>query len=403
MSMPMAVMSAREFAIVVLWPAKKPELLLSVETVLTAAFTSMVPLFAIQLSPAPPSMPRAARVDAASPLASALPPKLVLTLPLFCRSELARTTMSPSFRIASLPSPPCKPTERVVAVSVPLTPLPPAKLNDELSMCNTASELTVTRPLLRMTSSSPPPSMPTALVTAPESEPAPEEPKPTLEPPVETRLELALTLSSPSFVMLSRPFPPAMPADCVEAVSEPLVPPVPPKLNDELSMLRLALELTLMRPLLRMTSSSSPPSMPTAVVTAPELAPAPEVPNATLEPPEEVRLELALTLSSPSFMMPSRPFPPAMPVAWVEAVSEPSVPPVPPKVKDELERERLAVERTSIAPPFQTSSSPAPARIPAASVNAPDAAPAPDEPNTTVEPFEEESVELAATVSAASL
>ena len=33
-------------AIVVLWPAKKPELLLSVETVLTAAFTSTVPLFA---------------------------------------------------------------------------------------------------------------------------------------------------------------------------------------------------------------------------------------------------------------------------------------------------------------------------------------------------------------------
>src|SRR6266853_831566 len=368
--MPMAVMSAREFPIVVLCPAKKPELLLSVETVLTAAFTSMVPLFAIQLSPAPPSMPRAARVDAASPLASALPPK---------------------------------PTERVVAVSVPLTPLPPAKLNDELSMRNAASALAVTRPLLRMTSSPSPPSMPAALVTAPESEPAPELPNPTLEPPVETRLEPALTLSSPSFVMLSRPFPPAMPADWVEAVSEPLVPPVPPKLNDELSMLKLALELAVMRPLLWMTSSSSPPSMPTAVVTAPELAPAPEVPNATLEPPEETRLEVALTLSSPSLVMLSRPLPPAIPMDWVDAVSEPLVPPVPPKVKDELLRERLAVERTSIAPPFHTSSSPAPARMPATSVNAPDAAPAPDEPNTTVEPFEEESVEVAATVSAASL
>src|SRR5258706_331344 len=146
-----------------------------------------------------------------------------------------------------------------------------------------------------------------------------------------------------------------------------------------------------------MKSSSSPPSMPTALVTAPELAPVPEEPNATVEPPEERWVELALTLSSPSFVMLSRPFPPAMPVDWVDAVSEPSVPPVPPKVKDELERERLAVERTSIAPPFHTSSSPAPARIPAASVNAPDAAPAPDEPNTTVEPFEEESVEVAAT------
>ncbi len=149
-----------------------------------------------------------------------------------------------------MPSPPRKPTERVVAVSVPLTPLPPAKLNDELSMRNAASALAVTRPLLRMTSSPSPPSMPAALVTAPESEPAPELPNPTLEPPVETRLEPALTLSSPSFVMLSRPFPPAMPADWVEAVSEPLVPPVPPKLNDELSMLKLALELALMRPLL---------------------------------------------------------------------------------------------------------------------------------------------------------
>src|SRR5882672_11279072 len=195
-------------------------------------------------------------------------------------------------------------------------------------MRNAALALAVTLPLLRMTLSPSPPSIPTTLVTAPDSEPAPEVPNPTLEPPVETRLELALTLSSPSFVMLSRPFPPAIPVDWVEAVSEPLVPPVPPKLNDELSMLKLALDLALIRALLRMTSSSSPPSIPIAVVTAPELAPAPEVPNATFEPPEEIRLELALTLSSPSFVMLSRPFPPAMPVAWVEAVSEPLVPPV---------------------------------------------------------------------------
>ncbi len=99
----------------------------------------------------------------------------------------------------------------------------------------------------------------------------------------------------------------------------------------------------------------------------------------------------------------SRPLPPAMPVDRVDAVSEASVPPVPPKVKDELLRARLEVERTSIAPPFHTWSSPAPARMPAASVKAPDVAPAPDEPNTTVEPPEEESVEVAATVSAASL
>src|SRR5258705_2941269 len=92
-----------------------------------------------------------------------------------------------------------------------------------------------------------------------------------------------------------------------------------------------------------MKSSSSPPSMPAALVTAPELAPAPEVPNPTLEPPEERRLELALTLSSPSFVMLSRPFPPAMPVDWVDAVSEPSVPPVPPKVNDDLRSEERRV------------------------------------------------------------
>src|SRR6267154_30798 len=133
-----------------------------------------------------------------------------------------------------------------------------------------------------MTSSSPPASMPTALVTAPELEPAPEEPKATLEPPEETWVDVALTLSSPSFVMLSRPLPPAMPVDWVDAVSEPLVPPVPPKVKDELERERLALELAVMRPLLRMTSSPSPPSMPTAVGTAPELAPAAEVRNGTL-------------------------------------------------------------------------------------------------------------------------
>ncbi len=288
-------------------------------------------------------------------------------------------------------------------MSEPLLPPVPPKLNDELLRKRLALELAVMRPLLRMTSSSSPPSMPTAVVTAPELAPAPEVPNATLEPPEETRLELAMAMSSPSFMMPSRPFPPAMPVAWVAAVSEPLVPPVPPKLNDELSMFKLALELAVTRPLLWMKSSSSPPSMPTALVAAPELAPAPEVPNATFEPPEETRLELALTLRSPWFVMLSRPLPPEMPVAWVDAVSEPSVPPVPPKVNDELERERLAVERTSIAPAFQTSSSPAPARIPAASVNAPDAAPAPDEPNTTVEPFEEESVEVAATVSAASL
>src|SRR5258708_7492839 len=252
--MPTALTSAREFPIVVLWPAKKPELLLSVETVFAAAFTSMVPLFTIQLSPAPPSMPRAEMVDAASPLASALPPKLVLTLPLLCRSELARTTMSPSFRIASLPSPPCKPTERVVAVSVPLTPPAPAKLNDELLMRKAALELAVTRPLLKMTSSPSPPSMPAALVTAPELVPAPEVPNATLEPPEETRLEVALTLSSPSFMMLSRPLPPAMPVDWVDAVSEPLVPPVPPKVKDEPLKLHTSVLLAPEQPLFRIPS-----------------------------------------------------------------------------------------------------------------------------------------------------
>src|SRR5258708_21749912 len=111
--------------------------------------------------------------------------------------------------------------------------------------------------------------MPTAVVTAPELAPAPEVPNATLESPEEVRLELALTLSSPSFVMLSRPFPPAMPVDRVDAVSEPLVPPVPPKVKDELLMLRLALELSEERPSLLQTSSPSPPPLPAALVTAP--------------------------------------------------------------------------------------------------------------------------------------
>src|SRR5882757_2698743 len=145
-----------------------------------------------------------------------------------------------------------------------------------------------------------------------------------------------------------------MPTERVVAVSVPLTPPPPAKLNDELSMRNAASAPAVTRPLLRMTSSSLPPSMPTAVVTAPESEPAPEEPNATLEPPEEARLELALTLSSPSFVMLSPPLPPAIPVDWVDAVRAPSVPPVPAKLNDELLRERFAVERTSIAPPFHT-------------------------------------------------
>src|SRR5258706_267868 len=192
------------------------------------------------------------------------------------------------------------PAERVLAVRLPaVSPLPPT-LNDELSMRNLASELAVMRALLRMASSPSPPSMPAALVIAQESAPVPELPSATVEPSEEARLELALTLSSPSFMMLSRPFPPAMPVDWVDAVSEPLVPPVPPKLNDELFMLKLALELAVTRPLLWMKSSSSPPSMPAALVTAPDVAPAPDEPNTTVEPPEEESVEVAATVSAAS-------------------------------------------------------------------------------------------------------
>src|SRR5215467_8357433 len=101
--------------------------------------------------------------------------------------------------------------------------------------------------------------------------------------------------------------------------------------------------------------------------------------------------------------MASRPAPPEMPVDWVDAVSKPLTLPVPPKVKDESLRERLALDRTSIAPLFHTWSSPAPARMPAASASAPDLALPPEEPKITVEPPEEDSVDVAATVSAASL
>src|SRR5258708_8973106 len=127
--------------------------------------------------------------------------------------------------------------------------------------------------------------MPAVLVKARESGPVAEVPSPTVESSEEARLELALTLSSPSFVMLSRPFPPAMPVDRVDAVSELLVPAVPNAVKDDLLMLKLALELTVTRPLLTMTSSSSPPPMPAAPVTAPALAPVPHLPNPTHEPP----------------------------------------------------------------------------------------------------------------------
>src|SRR5258706_2567624 len=123
-----------------------------------------------------------------------------------------------------------------------------------------------------MKSSSSPPSMPTALVTAPELAPVPEEPNATFEPPEETWVDVALTLSSPSFVMLSRPFPPAMPVDRVEAVSEPLVPPVPPKLNDELVRVRLALEPAGEQPFVGNVFTAPPPSLSVALVDAPRVA-----------------------------------------------------------------------------------------------------------------------------------
>jgi len=77
-----------------------------------------------------------------------------------------------------------------------------------------------------------------------------------------------------------------------------------------------------------MTSSPSPPSMPAALVTAPESEPAPEVPKATLDLPVEARLELAADVELALVRDNVAAFSAAMPVDWVEAVSEPLVPPV---------------------------------------------------------------------------
>src|SRR5258708_18405863 len=107
-------------------------------------------------------------------------------------------------------------------------------------------------------------------------------------------------------------------------------------------MLKVAVELALMRPLLWMTSSSPPPSMPTALVTAPELAPVPEEPNATFEPPEETWVDLALTLTSPSFVMLSRPLPPAKPHASDLPSPDHLVWRLPPHPKPEHQTRRLA-------------------------------------------------------------
>src|SRR5258706_543104 len=192
------------------------------------------------------------------------------------------------------------PVERVVAVSAPLvSPLPP-KLNDELFMLKVALEVAVTRRLVERRAGAGRRSRRSPVVSAPELGPAAEGTNATLEPREETWVHVALALSSPSFMMLSWPFPPGMPVEWVDAVSEPLVPPVPPKLNDELLMLKLALELAVTRPLLWMKSSSSPPSMPAALVTAPDVAPAPDEPNTTVEPPEEESVEVAATVSAAS-------------------------------------------------------------------------------------------------------
>jgi len=92
-----------------------------------------------------------------------------------------------------------------------------------------------------------------------------------------------------------------------------------------------------------------------------------------------------------------------MPVDWVDAVSEPSVAPVPAEGEGRCSRGRgWRWSETSIraaVPDLVVARAGANSR---GVGDAPDAAPAPMSRNTTVEPFEEESVDVAATVSSGS-
>ena len=239
------------------------------------------------------------------------------------------------------------------------------------------------------TKSSPsPPSMPAAMATAPALELAPEVPNPTSDPPEELRVDVLVEWISPSFLMKSCPAPPAIPVECVVAVSEPCVPPEPPNVNEPPLRVSVAVAPAVTVPVLLLwrKSSSSPPSIPRASVIAPAFAPPVDAPKTTSEPPAALRFEVALDETLPLLPMASAPVPPATPMEKVLAESEPPAPPAPPKVKEDHESVSCDPAVTTTEPSRRIPSPRAPPSTPMAVVEAPEVALPDDAPKMTVEP-----------------
>ena len=150
-----------------------------------------------------------------------------------------------------------------------------------------------------MTVSSPAPaSIPTPSVRAVIDVPAAALPKATSEPLTADRTVPGLTVTAASLRIVSEPSPPEIPTARVEADMAPSPEAAfPAKLNDELSRVMVVTALTVIVFRLRMVSSPSPASIPTAFVTAVVFAPAEALPKATSEPPATVIAASALTES----------------------------------------------------------------------------------------------------------
>jgi hypothetical protein len=255
--------------------------------------------FQILSSPAPPSMPMACETppDVTDPDEV---PKAAEKLLSVVRLEAAWTVMLPRLRIASAPSPPEIPVARVVAASVaPDAPVPP-KLKEELDWV--IPEVAVTRraPLFSIRSSPAPPEMPVDSVTAPDTEPAPEEPKTTVAPARLVRLAVAIAETLPRFRMKSDPSPPEIPVEREIATSAPPVSPVPPKLKDELSRKMDATAFAEIVARFVMESFPGPLPMPKASATAPDVTAPLEAPKMIAESAATALADVARTLRSPS-------------------------------------------------------------------------------------------------------
>jgi hypothetical protein len=252
----------------------------------------------------------------------------------------------------------------------PDAPVPP-KLKEELDWVSQDDDVIPIAPLFSTRSSPAPPEMPVASVTAPDVEPASEEPKTTVALALLVRDDDADMVRLPSLRMKSDPSPPEIPVDRVIAASVPPVFPVPPKLKEELSCVIVAVAVTAIEEVLWMPSAPVPPSIPAASVRALDVEPACDDPKMTMDFDLLERVEVAVTSTAPSLRMPSFPSPPETPVDRVIASSVPPASPVPAKLKEELSRDIEATDFAVIVEAFVMQSLPAPPPMPRASVTAP--------------------------------